>query len=182
MSLTRLVAVATLWCVAACSAELATPIPDRDGTLAGSSPSPGTSSGPAPDAGATTPSPAPASDSGTGGAIWGDAGSAPVTEAGGPVQDSGSGYVIDAGTGTPAAPGTGALGSCGNPACATDGNQCGCQATDSTGNIVQMGCQAGGECICLENQQTTGQPFDENGACSSQSSTTSQFIANCTCQ
>jgi hypothetical protein len=45
-----------------------------------------------------------------------------------------------------------------------------------------MGCQAGGQCICLVNNQATDQPFDENGACSTQASTVAQFLTNCTCQ
>ena len=76
----------------------------------------------------------------------------------------------------------GPLGSCGNPACGTDGTECGCQATDSQGNTVQLGCQAGGQCICLVNQQQSDNPFNENGACTDQASTASQFLANCQCQ
>ena len=111
-----------------------------------------------------------------------DAGAPPVVEAGGPsVPDAGGGSTIDTGAGTPP-PAKGPLGSCSNPVCGTDTAECGCQATDSAGNTVQMGCQAGGQCICLVNQQQTDNPFDENGACTDQPSTVEQFLTNCACQ
>jgi hypothetical protein len=103
-----------------------------------------------------------------------------------PVADSGPGYFIDTGTGgahdsgVPAAP-TGPLGSCGNPACGTDLTECGCTATDSAGNTVQLGCQAGGQCICVTNQQPQDNPFNENGACTDAPSTAQQFLQFCTC-
>jgi hypothetical protein len=171
-------------CIAACSAEVATPVPQVDGRVAGGEPAGGT---PAPDAGntsTTTPPPSSSGGSSSGSSSGGtiDAGGPPVTV----TADSGSpsssgGYFIDSGSTPPPSQG-GALGTCGNPACATDGNECGCQATDSNGDTVQMGCQAGGECVCVVNQQTTGQPFDENGACSDQQSTAQQFIQYCQCQ
>jgi hypothetical protein len=181
LPVTRLVAALVLSCVAACSSELATPIPQGDGALAG-----GSKGTPAtPDAGTSPPpTPPPGNTGSSGGAApVVDAGAPPITfEAGAPVYpDASGGDDVDSGPTTPS-PTQGALGTCGNPACATDGNECGCQATDSNGDTVQMGCQAGGECICVVNQQTTGQPFSENGACSDQSSTASQFITNCQCQ
>ena len=171
-----------LTCVAACSTEVATELPASDGNVAGGI----KTSTPEPDAGATsTPPPSNSGGLGTepGTPVTTDAGTTPAPEAGG-----GSGSTIDSGTGgtgTPEAappPTQGPLGTCGNPLCGTDTNECGCQATDSAGNTVQMGCQAGGECICLINQQQTDNPFDENGACSDQASTAAQFISNCTCQ
>ena len=176
----RLVAALVLSCLAACSAELATPIPRSDGNVAGG---PRSSPPASADAGSSAPSnPPPGSSSSSSGGGPIEAGAPPVTfEAGAPVYPDagGGGSGFDAGTPSPT---QGPLGSCGNPACATDGNECGCQATDSNGDTVQMGCQAGGECICLVNQQTSTQPFDEDGACSDPSSTASQFIANCDCQ
>jgi len=179
LPVSRLVAALALSCIAACSAELATPIPQGDGNVAGGSK--GTTA--APDAGTPAPTPPPSNTGSSSGAGPVEAGAPPITvEAGSPAHPDagGGGYVIDSGATPP--PAQGALGTCGNPACATDGNECGCQATDSNGDTVQMGCQAGGECVCLVNQQTTTQPFDENGACSDQASTASQFIANCQCQ
>jgi hypothetical protein len=175
----RLVVALVLSCLAACSAELATPIPQSDGNVAGG---PRKGSPPAVEAG-SPPSTPPSSSSGSssgGGPI--EAGAPPVTvEAGPPVHpDAGGGTFVDSGTAPP--PTQGALGTCGNPACGTDGNECGCQATDSNGDTVQMGCQAGGQCICLVNQQQSTNPFDENGACTDQASTASQFISNCQCQ
>jgi len=86
-------------------------------------------------------------------------------------HDSGSGSggfgvdgqvpVIDSGSGV-----SGPLGSCTNPACGSDGNECGCQATDSNGNTVQLGCQAGGQCACFVNGNQVTDAFDENGVCS----------------
>ncbi len=75
---------------------------------------------------------------------------------------------------------TGPLGSCSNPACGTDGNECGCQATDSQGNNVQLGCQAGGQCACFVNGNQDTNAFDENGACGSQSTAERQlFLQYC---
>jgi hypothetical protein len=167
--------------VAACSAGVVTELPSSDGNVAGGIKTPT----PEPEAGTSSaPPPGNGGGSGTepGPPVTTDAGAPPLPEAGG-----GSGYTIDSGTGgiTPEAgppPTQGALGTCGNPLCGTDTNECGCQATDSAGNTVQMGCQAGGECVCLVNQQETDNPFDENGACGDQTSTAAQFISNCTCQ
>ncbi|HEX3344021.1 MAG TPA: hypothetical protein VHS09_05580 [Polyangiaceae bacterium] len=181
LPVSRLAVALVMSCIAACSAELATPIPHGDGNVAG-----GAKGAPATDdAGTAAPPTTPPSGS-SGGSSGGseplDAGAPPVTfEAGPPVYpDAGYGGGYDAGPTTP--PTTGPLGSCGNPACATDGNECGCQATDSNGDTVQMGCQAGGECICLVDQQTSTPPFDEDGACSAQASTAAQFLASCQCQ
>lgn len=101
-------------------------------------------------------------------------------------HDSGSGSggfgvdgqvpVIDSGVPT----GSGPLGSCTNPACGTDGNECGCQATDAQGNTVQLGCQAGGQCACFVNGNQATNAFDENGACSSQQTAEQQlFLQYC---
>ncbi|HEY1693344.1 MAG TPA: hypothetical protein VGG39_14350 [Polyangiaceae bacterium] len=171
---------------AACSAQVATPIPQGDGNIAGGTPKGGGEPAtPAPEAGGGTATPPPAS---TGDPTEPpDAGSGPTTgpiDSGAPVQDSGSGYFIDTGTGTGTGTGTapsGPAGSCTNPLCATDGNECGCTATDSEGNTVQLGCQAGGECGCFVNQQLDDNPFDEDGACTDPSSTQQQFLQNCTC-
>jgi hypothetical protein len=175
----RIVTALVLSCIVACSAELATPIPQSDGNVAGGSKGSTASH----DAGSSAPStPPPGNTGSSSGGETVDAGAPPITVEAGPppYPDAGGGYVVDSGSTPP--PTQGALGTCGNPACATDGNECGCQATDSNGDTVQMGCQAGGECICVVNQQTTDQPFDENGACSDQASTAAQFITNCACQ
>lgn len=167
--------------IVACSSSASTPLPPGDGNLAGGAPPQGTTTppastgSPAPTATSTTPPPAAgdrdaSSDAGT----W-DTDTGATT-----VVDSGLGYFIDTSSGvsTP----TGALGSCTNPACATDGNECGCQATDSSGNTVQLGCQAGGECVCVLNGNVDTNPFSENGACSTSQSTAQQFLQYCTCQ
>jgi hypothetical protein len=83
--------------------------------------------------------------------------------------------VIDSGS-----PTKGPLGSCGNPACGTDLTECGCQATDSAGNTVQLGCQAGGLCACFVNGAQDTNAFNENGACNSQQATAQQFLQYCT--
>lgn len=180
LPVSRLVVALALSCIAACSAELATPVPQGDGNVAGGTK--GTTT--PPDAGTSAPpTPPPGNTGSSSGSTSVDAGSPPLPfEAGPPVYPDASagGGGFDAGP-TPTPP-SGALGTCGNPACGTDGNECGCQATDSNGDTVQMGCQAGGECICLVDQQTSDQPFDENGACTDQASTASQFLANCQCQ
>jgi len=169
--------------LAACSSGASSPLPPGDGNLTGGGPAPAggdtpppaSTSSPAPTS--TTPAPAPTSttppvdaDAGT---SWADAGTTPVV-------DSGLGYFIDTSTGgqTPSGP----LGSCTNPACATDGNECGCQATDSQGNTVQLGCQAGGDCVCVLNGNVDDNPFSENGACSTSQTTAQQFLQYCTCQ
>lgn len=100
---------------------------------------------------ANAPRPSPEGGSGgqqdSGGYHFGADGQVPTT-------DSGS-------TGT-----SGPLGSCTNPACGSDGNECGCQATDSNGNTVQLGCEAGGLCACFVNGNQVTDAFDENGVCS----------------
>ncbi len=177
-------ATLSLAAVCACTNGNAVPIPAGDGYVAGGA------------AGGGESTPAPAQEAGSPAPVnggWQDAG-APAWDGGAsnPGQGSGSGAGNggdDSGvpTGGDAAPPTtpptqGALGTCGNPLCGTDLNEGGCQATDSSGNTVQMGCQAGGECICLVNQNPVGNAFDENGACGTQASTAAQFLASCTCQ
>jgi hypothetical protein len=132
----------------------------------------GSSSGPGE---GSTSSSSSGAGSGSGGGSA-DAGGPQGYDAGGP------GFFIDSGgTGATPTP-SGPLGSCGNPLCGTDLTECGCQATDSAGNTVQLGCQAGGQCICLINNNANDAPFDENGACNAQASTVAAFLANCTCQ
>jgi hypothetical protein len=98
-------------------------------------------------------------------------------------NDAGSGHFDAGGTGSGGNPQpTGPLGSCTNPACGTEINDCGCQATDSAGNTVQLGCQAGGQCGCFVNGNLDSQPFDENGTCNDQPSVVTAFLTNCTCQ
>lgn len=172
-------ATLSLAALCACTNGEATPIPPGDGYVAGG-PVGGGESTPAPTQEAGSPAPV------NGG--WQDA-SAPAWDGGATPPGQGTGSGDDAGppTGLDAAPPTapptqGALGTCGNPLCGTNLNVCGCQATDSSGNTVQMGCQAGGECICLVDQNPVGNAFDENGACSTQASTAALFLASCTCQ
>jgi hypothetical protein len=94
-------------------------------------------------------------------------------------SDSSLGY--DVPTTTP--PGTGPLGSCTNPACGTLGGKCGCQATDSTGTMVFLGCQ-GANCACFENNQEQGNAFASGGACGQGDTTelAQLFVQYCTCQ
>jgi hypothetical protein len=171
-------ATVALVSASACTNGYAVPVPPGDGYVAGG-----------PVGGDPTPTPAPEAGNPAplGGGGWQDAAS-PAWDAGSG-QDAGTSGPVEAGvpTGVDAAPPTtppaqGPLGSCGNPVCGTDLDECGCQATDSNGNTVQMGCQAGGQCICLVNQNPVGNAFDENGACGAQSSTVQQFLADCTCQ
>lgn len=185
------VVVAVAWAgLAACSTNL-TQDPRGDGQLAGgnqggSSSGGGSSSSSSSSSSGGSSGVASGSSSGgsssSGGAWSEDAGyGGPITtEAGAP--ETGTGYGFDAAppvTEAAAPPGTG--GTCASPLCATNGNECGCTATDSQGNTVQMGCQAGGECVCLENQQVTTPPFDEDGACTDPSSSVQQFLQSCTC-
>jgi hypothetical protein len=145
------------------------PPPSEPGDQPGSKPTP-----PSPTPPATTP-PSPTTTPTTTPTAY-DAGSPP------PAQDAGGGTPPhDAG-----GPGTtGPLGSCTNPACGTDPGQgyCGCTATDSNGNQVQLGCQPGGYCGCFVNQNLvndTVQP--ENGLCADTSASQQQFfIQTCTC-
>lgn len=141
----------------------------------------GGSESPPADAGSGTPAPGtggddanaprPGSEGGTGSGGHQDAGSG----SGGFGVD-GQVPVIDSGVPSTSGP----LGSCGNPACGTDGTECGCQATDSQGNNVQLGCQAGGQCACFVNGNQDTNAFDENGACNSQPATVQQFLQFCT--
>jgi hypothetical protein len=95
-------------------------------------------------------------------------------------SDGGGGGGADTGTSTPP---TGPLGSCGNPLCGTSLAQCGCRATDSANNTVELGCESGGQCGCFINGQfTAGTASDENGACGLTSSVKARFLSDCTCQ
>jgi hypothetical protein len=188
--------------VAACSAQVATPIPRGDGNVAGGTQT-GSDQGSAPSSSSSGSSSSGSSGggggngtgggqgNGTGGGGGGGGGDAPDAGSGVPVSgeagttpvDSGSGYLIDAGapgTGTGTTP-SGPPGSCGNPLCATDGNECGCTATDSNGDTIQLGCQAGGQCGCFIDQQLDDNPFDENGACNDAQSAAQQFLQYCSC-
>jgi len=167
----------------ACSATTATELPSGDGNVAGGGgPATTATSSPPPesnDAGSQSPPSTPTSNPDSGlppPSTWPDSGTQPVA-------DSGPGYFIDTGTAHDAGapPVQGALGSCSNPACATDGTECGCQAIDSLGEQILMGCQAGGQCICLTNMQPQDNPFDENGACTDSPSTQQQFLQFCNC-
>ena len=131
------------------------------------------------------------SSSGSGGSSSGSSGS-PGASSGGLTVDAGGTSPVDSGTG--GLPDTGAptqggnppaqgpLGSCTNPACGTDSTECGCQATDSAGNTVQLGCESGGQCGCFVNGNLYTDAFDENGACNDPASTQQQFLAYCSCQ
>jgi len=47
---------------------------------------------------------------------------------------------------------------------------------------VFLGCQAGGQCACFQNnQQQNVAPFDENGACADNAGLQALFVANCIC-
>jgi hypothetical protein len=184
----------------ACSSPVATVLPPTDGwgpsggTHAGStsasSSGGSTSSGGSGGGEGTGGGQGPSGSSSGGAASSGGASSGVSSSGASPSPEAGAPSGHDAGTSVDAGPpkggssgGTqGPLGSCTNPICGTDLNECGCQATDSAGNTVQLGCQAGGDCVCLVNQQTDGQPFPENGACNDPPSTVAQFLTNCTCQ
>jgi len=163
----------------ACSSPYSIPQPSSDGTLVGGGSS--EQQAPAkPDGGSTPPSGGPSEGEF-------DAGPEPdassAVDTGSPTVDAGVPKGVDSGSPQqPTPPAQGPLGSCTNPVCGTDLNECGCQATASNGDTVQMGCQAGGQCICLLNNNQTDQPFDENGACGAQASTVEQFLTNCPCQ
>ena len=173
-------AAATL--LLACSATTGAELPVGDGNVAGGpSTSSSQPSGNTADAGTPPPTQPPPSATVDAGSppptSWPDSGTSGVV-------DSGHGYFIDTGVGGYDAgvpPATGPLGSCGNPAGATDLSECGCTATDSAGNTVQLGCQAGGQCGCFVNQQLHDNPFDENGACATEPATAQQFLQYCTC-
>lgn len=133
----------------------------------------GASNAGGPSGGGTTPSTPPPSGTGVPDAPPGDAGgggTSPGVDAGG-----GSTGSADAGPTNNATPGT-----CQNPLCITDGVACGCHATDSQGNKVEIGCQ-GGQCVCIVNGQVDGQPIDDPNSCDSQSTVKADFLANCTC-
>ena len=94
-----------------------------------------------------------------------------------PGKDAGS-----AGAGKDAGTGSGTLGSCGNPICGTDLNQCGCRATDSANNTIEIGCQAGGQCGCFQNGNfVQGTANAENGACQSNADVKQRFLSDCLC-
>ncbi len=175
----RLVAALVLSCLAACSAELATPIPQSDGNVAGGPK--GTTTPPMRAARRRRIPPPGSSSSSNGGGARIEAGAPPVTFEAGPRRPCP----------TPArevaAPGRRPARRRRRPR-----DRCGLvrqprlrhrrqrvrlpRPPTPTRDTVQMGCQAGGECICLVNQQTSTQPFDEDGACSDPSSTASQFM------
>jgi hypothetical protein len=183
-SLPRLVLPLGIFHVAllvACSSGPSSPLPSGDGNLAGGTPQGAPTQQPTSNPAPTSTTPAPPPSSTATAPVSDDAG-APGTPDASTVIDSGLGYFIDTSTGTPPTAPTGALGSCTNPACATDGNECGCQATDSNGDTVQLGCQAGGECVCVLNGNVDTQPFSENGACGTSQETAQQFLQFCTCQ
>lgn len=137
--------------------------PPADGGSGSTTPPPGTGGDDA-----NAPRPDPEGGAGSGGHVDSGSGS------GGSGVD-GQVPVIDSGV-----PTTGPLGSCSNPACGTDGNECGCQATDSQGNTVQLGCQAGGLCACFVNGNQATNAFDENGVCNvDQQAIAQQFLQNC---
>jgi hypothetical protein len=139
--------------------------PPADAGSGSNTPPPGTSGD---DANAPRPSP----EGGTGSGGHYDAGG---SGSGGFGVD-GQVPVIDSGShGT-----SGPLGSCGNPLCGTEGTDCGCQATDSNGNMVQLGCQAGGQCACFVNGNQATNAFDENGACNLQQGPVQDFLQYCT--
>jgi hypothetical protein len=109
-----------------------------------------------------------------------DAGTTPGYDAGTPHYDAGSPAQPDSGANV-----TGAPGSCTNPLCATDpsSDYCGCTATDSNGNQVQLGCQPGGECGCFVNQNLVDSTVEsENGLCGETPADQQQFfIQTCAC-
>ncbi len=164
---------------AACTQPVATQIPLSDGwgPGGGGPKSPGQGSGATSSSGSSSGAKPSSSGSGSGGVSSGsggyDAGGYGKTDAGGGGYDAGS--TLEGG-------GAQNAGSCQSPHCATDTNECGCQATDSNGAQVLLGCQAGGDCVCIVNGNVDGQPFPEDGACADQQSTEAQFLTNCSCQ
>ena len=102
---------------------------------------------------------------------------APATRNDGGGGGTGTGGGKDAGSGN-----SGTLGSCGNPICGTDLNQCGCRATDSANNTIEIGCQAGGQCGCFQNGNfVNGTASAENDACQSNADVKDRFLSDCTC-
>ncbi|HEY8040117.1 MAG TPA: hypothetical protein VIF15_10005 [Polyangiaceae bacterium] len=181
------VAASGLALAVACSNPGAALLPATDGW----GPSGGVVSGGGHDAGSTsTPPPSPTgggsgSGGGAGSGSGGGTGTGQMDASPGSPDSGGTVPVLDSGTGTKDAsppPAKGPLGSCTNPMCGTDTTQCGCTATDSQGNTVQLGCQAGGDCACFVNQQQVDNAFPENGACADTPSTQQQFLTSCTCQ
>jgi hypothetical protein len=121
-----------------------------------------------------------------------DAAAPPDDEAGYPSSGSSSGngsgsgsssggYVVDSGKGkggNQPSPSQGCI----NPACTTDGNECGCTATGSTGNVVALGCLQGGVCGCFDDTKTLqAGVFFDNGACGSAASAAQAFVQYCQC-
>jgi hypothetical protein len=111
----------------------------------------------------------------------------PQNEAGYPSSSSGSGsgsssgggYVVDGGGKGKNGPSQG----CVNPACTSDGNNCGCTATGSTGNVVALGCLQGGVCGCFDDTKTLqAGVFFDNGACATSASAAQAFVQYCQCQ
>jgi hypothetical protein len=116
----------------------------------------------------------------------------PENEAGNPSSGSSSGYgsssgsssggyVVDSGGGKGKGGNQPSQG-CINPACTTDGNECGCTATGSTGNVVALGCLEGGVCGCFDDTKTLqAGVFFDNGACGSAASAAQAFVQYCQC-
>jgi hypothetical protein len=46
---------------------------------------------------------------------------------------------------------------------------------------VQLGCQAGGQCACFQNNAVQGNAFNENGSCADNAALVQQFLDNCLC-
>jgi hypothetical protein len=95
---------------------------------------------------------------------------------------SGGGYYVDSGGGKGNNPPSQGSQGCLNPACTTDGNNCGCTATGSTGNVVALGCLQGGVCGCFDDTKTLrGGLFFDNGACGSSTAAAQAFVQYCQC-
>jgi hypothetical protein len=175
---------------AACTQPVATAIPNTDGwgPGGGSSNSEGNGSSSSSSSGSSGSSSGGVSSSGSTGGGGNTSSSSGGGSGGGFGTDSGiggydsGGVPYDAGGAPDTGGGIQNNGGCQNIHCATDTNECGCQATDSNGEAVMLGCQAGGDCICLVNGNPDGQPFPEDGACADSQSTQAQFLTNCTCQ
>ena len=183
MNARRFAALSSVLAIVACSA------PDPGGPVRSYSPGHSSGSGSGSGAGAGTGSNGNGtggtggSGGGGGGGVDYDAGPVPGSTdydsgAGNPPSSSKDGG-SDAGTNTPP---NGPLGSCGNPLCGTTLSQCGCRATDSANNTIELGCQAGGQCGCFSNGQLVGAASDENGTCGTKSAVKARFLSDCPCQ
>jgi hypothetical protein len=115
-------------------------------------------------------------------------GTAPPSESPPPPQSMPPPPSADAGAAVDAAPSADAAsdtqtddGSCTSPLCGSlDAGYCGCKALSGASTYL-MGCAAGGQCVCLIDQQVSNQGFDENGACGSVTTMQQAFVTNCTC-